>query len=233
MATTRTAKKSTPAQRDTAKKTTPARKTPAKKTPARRPAAKTTAPAALPKRPRDFMTDGQGYAIVAARMVGITTDHIRDWRDHHNGEITRSLGDGSLLHYDLPTRTLTWHATCPMGATHIYRLDTPSTATAARVHVERCTETHATFDHIPRLSQDELTALGLHSGPTWARQLPGEDPITETIPVPVPARPRALGDALTRAKTSAAETQPLSRADIDAGLTARADYETPKDHPQP
>ncbi|MFF8910572.1 hypothetical protein [Streptomyces olivaceoviridis] len=234
MATTRTAKKTTPTQRDTAKKT-PARRSPAKKTPTRRPAAKTTVPA-LPKRPRDFMTDGQGFAIVAARMVGITTHRIRDWRDHHNGTITRPLRDGSLLHYDVPTRTLTWQATCPMGATHVYRLHTPSAAAAARIHADRCTETHATFTHIPRLTEDELTELGIHTGPTLAKQLPGEPP-TESIPVPIPARPRVLADQLTRARSANADTQPLSRADIDAdidaGLTARADQETPKEHPEP
>jgi hypothetical protein len=118
-----------------------------------------------------------------------------------------------------------------MGATHIYRLDTPSTAAAARVHADRCTETHASLTHIPRLTRDELTELGIHTGPTWARQLPGEDPITETIPVPIPARPRVLGDQLTRARSAAADTQPLPIADIHAGLTARADTEAPKDHP--
>ncbi|MFG2359443.1 hypothetical protein [Streptomyces sp. NPDC048521] len=203
----------------TAKKTTPARKNPAKKTPTRRPAAKKTTPP-LPKRPRDFMTDGQGYAIVSARMVGITTPHIRDWRDHRDGQITRPLTDDngarSLLHYDLPTRTLTWQATCPMGATHIYRLDTPSTAAAARVHADRCTETHASLTHIPRLTRDELTELGIHTGPTLAKQLPGE-PTTESIPVPIPTRPRALGDALTRAHTAAADTQPIPVITADFG----------------
>ncbi|MET8585684.1 hypothetical protein ABZX39_33175 [Streptomyces collinus] len=229
-----TTKKTTPAQRDAAKKT-PARKTspPTKKTGSRRPAAKKTAAAPLTGRPRDFMTDGQGFAIVAARMVGITTEHIRDWHDHHDGSITRALADGSHLHYDLPTRTLTWQATCPMGATHVYRLESPSTAAAARVHADRCTETHATFTHLPRLSRDELNALGIHTGPTWARTLPGEDEITETIPVPIPVKERVLGDQLTRTRTATADTQPLDTREIAAGLTARADNDQPKGHPEP
>ncbi|CAK7288603.1 hypothetical protein [Streptomyces misionensis] len=120
-----------------------------------------------------------------------------------------------------------------MGATHIYRLDSPSAAVAARVHNERCTETHATLTHIPRLSNDELLALGLHTAPTWTRRLPGDEPITKTVVVRVPAQERALGDALTRARTAAADTQPLNTAEIKAGLTARADQETPKEHPEP
>ncbi|MYW46342.1 hypothetical protein GT346_24245 [Streptomyces sp. SID161] len=174
------------------------------------------------------MTDGQGYATVAARLAGITTPHIRDWRDHGNGQITRPLTDGSgmrsLLHYDQATRTLTWHTHCPMGATHIYRLDTPSTAAAARVHADRCTETHATLTHIPRLTDNELTELGLHTGPTLAKQPPGE-PTTESIPVPIPARPRVLADQLTRAHTGTAETQPIP--------VITADAEAAKEHPQP
>lgn len=53
-----------------------------------------------------------------------------------------------------------------------------------------------------------------------------------TTPQPNPAV-RALGDALTRAKTAAADTQPLTLADITNGLEARADAEVPKEHPQP
>jgi hypothetical protein len=44
---------------------------------------------------------------------------------------------------------------------------------------------------------------------------------------------RALGDALTRARSATAETQPLSAQDIAEGLAARADNDTAKEHPQP
>ncbi|MFG2970863.1 hypothetical protein ACGFZS_47105 [Streptomyces sp. NPDC048288] len=226
----RTAKKTTPAQRDAAKKA-PARKTPAKKPTTRRPAKKIAA-APLPQRDKPFMTDIQAFATVASRLAGITTPLIRDWNDHRNGTATRPLHDGSHLHYVLATRTLTWHAICPMGATHTYTLDRPSTATAARLHTDRCTETHATFTHIPRLTPEEWAELGIQTGPTWARpDLAGGDPITETIPVPIPVRPRALGDHLTRARSATAETQPMTLTDIAAGLTARA--EQAKEHPQP
>lgn len=43
---------------------------------------------------------------------------------------------------------------------------------------------------------------------------------------------RALGDALTRARSATAETQPMSRDDIAAGLAQRADDQA-KEHPQP
>lgn len=231
--------------------TTPA-PTPAKKTAAKRPAAarpprrrtpRNTAAGApklslvkpLTGRPRPFMTDAQGYATLAALIVGITTVRIRDWHDHLDGTATRRLRDGSHLHYDLATRTLTWQAVCPMGAIHEYRLTSPSTAIAARVHADRCTQPHADLTKVPPLTGDELEALGILQTPTWARTaLPGE-PATESIPVPLPdRRQRALADTFAHSESSTAETQPLAKAEIAAGLTARAaDTETPKEHPQP
>ena len=229
----RTAKKTTPAQaqRDTAKKTEPARKTPAKKTPARKQTAKKTAPT-LPTRTRDWMTDGQGYATIAARLVGIPTPHIQAWRDHGDGTLTRPLTDGTL-HYTIATRTLRWQATCRMGAIHTYRIDDPGMAADARMRAATCTQTHADLTSLQPLTQDELNDLGVHTGRTLAKPIPGEEPITETIPVPLPGRPRALGDALTRTTTATDETQPLPASQIAAGLTARADHDQPKEHPQP
>ncbi|MFF7795605.1 hypothetical protein [Streptomyces sp. NPDC007991] len=230
----RTSPRTTPAP---AKKAAAAKKTTRapRKTATKKPRLSLVKPTpALPTRPRPFMTDLQGYAVLASRIAGITTPSIRDWHDHHDGTATRALKDGSHLHYDLKTRTLTWQATCPMGAIHVYRLDSPSTAAAARVHADRCCETHATFTHIPRLTPDELTALGVHTGPTWARPDLLGDHITETIPVPLTdQRERALGDELTHSTTSTDETQPLSAQEIAGSIAARADTETPKEHPQP
>ncbi|RSN38792.1 hypothetical protein DMH12_37370, partial [Streptomyces sp. WAC 04229] len=90
----------------------------------------------LERRPRDFMTDTQGFAVLAARLAGITTPHIQAWRDHRDGTATRPLHDGSTLHYTLATRTLRWQAICPMGAIHEYVLTSPSTAAAARADQE-------------------------------------------------------------------------------------------------
>ncbi|MFB7738270.1 hypothetical protein ACFC08_28555 [Streptomyces sp. NPDC056112] len=223
--------------RKAAKKTTtarPARKTPAKKTAPRLSLVKPTP--TQPKRPRPFMTDIQGFATLAARIAGITTPNIRDWRDHRDGTTTRRLPDGALLHYRQATRTLTWQGTCPMGAIHEHPITSPSTTTAARVDTIRCTTPHADLSTIPALTADELAGYGLHHSPTTVRPVPGDDPITETIPVALPAsepEPRTLADTLVHSDRSNADTQPLNRDDITAGLTAPADTEKPKEHPQP
>lgn len=237
MATTRSARKTT---------TSPAKKPAAKKPAARAPrktAAKKTTPRLslvkprpdLPTRTRTYMTDVQGYATLAARIAGILTPHIRAWTDHGDGTATRPLKDGTL-HYTQDTRTLTWQATCRMGAVHTYRLDSPSTAAQARVLAATCEQLHADLTTIRPLTRGELADLGLHPGPTWARpDLLGDD-ITETIPIPLPDhRDRALGDTLTHSKTGTDDTQPMSQQQITEGLATRAaaDNEAPKEHPQP
>lgn len=233
--TARTRKATTTAT--TAKKTT-ARKTTTKKTPATRTRLSLVKPEPahpkLPTRTRPWMTDTQGHATLTARIAGITTWRINDWRDHRDGTCTRTLADGSTLHYQHDTRTLTWQAVCRMGAIHQYALTTPSTATAARIHADRCTQTHASLDHIPPLTADELEALGLHTGPTLARPDLLNDTPTQSIPVPLPDRPtRALADQLTRTRAATTDTQPMNTAEIAAALTARADNDQPKEHPQP
>ncbi len=236
-----TSQAKTTTKKTTAKRTTPrqARKTTPAKTAPSTPRLSLVKPAdlrpGLPTRHRaPFMTDTQGFAVLAARIAGIPTWRINDWRDHHDGTATRPLHDGTLLHYQHDTRTLTWHAPCPTGAVHQYRLDSPSAAIAARVHRERCTRKHADLTHIPALTEQELTALGIHTGPTLARPDLLDGTPTETIAVPLPDRhPRALGDQLTRTASDTAATQPLSRDEIAAGLAQRADQDTPKEHPQP
>ncbi|MFF9287576.1 hypothetical protein [Streptomyces griseosporeus] len=232
---TRTRKQTPSSTPAAAKKTTTKRTTPARKTTPRKPAPRLSLvkqPPALPARGRPWMTDTQGFAVLASRIAGINTPRIRDWRDHRDGTATRPLRDGSHLHYNTHTRTLTWQAVCPMGAIHEYVLDSPSTAAAARVHADRCNLPHTDLTRIPALTADELADLGLLHTPTWARNDLLGEPDTESIPVPLPApTPRALGDQLTRSTVSAADTQPLNRDDIDAGLAAR--NEQPKEHPQP
>ena len=177
------------------------------------------------------MTDIQGYATLAARIAGILTPRIGAWTDHGDGTTTRPLKDGTL-HYTQDTRTLTWQATCRMGAVHTYRLDSPSTAAQARVLAATCEQLHADLTTIRPLTRGELADLGLHPGPTWARpDLLGDD-ITETIPLP-DHRDRALGDTLTHSKTGTDDTQPMSQQQITEGLAARAaaDNDQPKDHP--
>jgi hypothetical protein len=221
MATTRTAKKAAQTRRDTAETTAPARKTPAKKT-TRKPAAKKT----LPTRPRDWMTDAQGFAVLAARIVGINTPRIQDWTDHHDGTVTRALNDGTL-HYTVATRTLRWQATCRMGAVHTYLITDPGMAMDARMRAATCTQLHADLTGIPALTDAERAELGIATSEaiTLAGPIPGVPEITETIPVPMPERrERSLGDALTRATTATADTQPIPVLAAD---------ETPKEHPQP
>lgn len=251
----------TTARNTPAKKTTSARKTAAKKTTARKTAAKTTQAkktteprlsvvqpepekprlavvkpvdlrAGLPTRPRPFMTDTQGYATLAARIAGIPTHRINDWRDHHNNTATRPLHDGATLHYDHNTRTLTLHTPCPMGATHEYRLTTPSSATAARIAVDRCITPHTDLTHLKPLSREEWEALGIHTGPTWARPDLLDEAPTETIPVPLPTsepEPRALADQLAHSDTGTADTQPMSHQQIATYIAQHTDNS--KEHP--
>lgn len=249
-ARTRTAKKTAeaapapaPAKKTAAKRTTAAAARPPRKRTARK--ATTGAPKLslvkprreLPTREKPFMTDPQGFATCAALMVGITTPSIRDWRDHRDGTCTRRLRDGSTLHYDLNTRTLTWQAVCPMGAIHQYQLASRSLACAARLHADGCNQPHADLSTVPALTADELEALGLLQTPTWDRVADKTDPIgdapTETIPVPLPdQRERALADTLAHASGATDDTQPMSKDAIAEGLAQRAaDTETVKEHP--
>jgi hypothetical protein len=220
--------------------TAPAKKTATRKT-TRAPRKKAMPPVSLvkplPTRTRPWMTDTQGFATLAALIAGIPTHRIRDWRDHRNGTATRKLRDGSTLHYNQATRTLTWQAICPMGAIHAYQIADRSTATAARVHADRCNTPHHDLTTVPALTADELATLGILHAPTAAVRLPGDPEVTQTLPVPRPAPtliPRALADTLVHSNRSNADTQPLSHDQIAAGLAARAaDQETPKEHPQP
>jgi hypothetical protein len=227
------ARKTTPAQRDTAKKAAAKKTTP--RTPRKAAAAKKTQPRLslvkptptgtdLPTRPRDFITDAQIYATHHAKGAGIPVHRIREWTDHQDGTATRVLTDG-YLHYTHETRTLTWRATCRMGALHTYVLDSPSTAAAARVQAATCEELHADLSTIPPLTADELEAEGLLQTPTWARpdQMAGE--ITATIPVPA--------EPLKQAIASAADTQPMSTQAIADHIAKQLADQQPKEHPQP
>lgn len=232
---------------DTTPTPAPAKKTPAKKTSAkrttttasgrpsrRRPSRKAAAPAPtlspvkarkpLPVRDREFVTDAQIYATHAAKRAGIPVHRIREWTDHQDGTATRLLADG-YLHYTHATRTLTWQATCRMGALHTYTLDSPSTAAAARVQAANCEELHADLSTVPPLTANELEELGLLQTPTWARpDLIGDD-FTDTKVI--------AAEPITRATASAADTQPLSHQEIAEGIAARAANDTAKEHPQP
>jgi hypothetical protein len=232
MARPTTTHTSNQAKKTAAKKPAPrTRKTAPKKTTPRLSLVNPTPP--LARRTRPFMADTQGFAFLAARMVGITTGRIRDWRDHRDGTATRPLRDGSTLHYNAHTRTLTWQAVCPMGAIHQYELTSPAVACAARVHADRCTTPHTDLSKIKPLTTSELAELGIPHTPTWARPaIPGDEPITETIPVPLPdRRDRTLADTLAHSHTTNDDTRPYTADDITAALETSA--EQPKEHPEP
>ncbi|PSK57023.1 hypothetical protein B0E38_02554 [Streptomyces sp. 111WW2] len=140
------------ARTPSARKTSPAKKTATKKAPRPR---KQTQPrpalaspfdlrGGLPTRTTTWMTDLQGYATLAALIAGITTPTIQAWHDHHDGTTTRTLNDGSHLHYTLTTRTLRWQTLCPMGAVHEYVLRNPADTDAAHPDAESCTRLHWT-----------------------------------------------------------------------------------------
>ncbi|AKZ60770.1 hypothetical protein SAM23877_p061 (plasmid) [Streptomyces ambofaciens ATCC 23877] len=106
------------------------------------------------------------------------------------------------------------------------------------------TPAHATTDHTPtfhaaiRCPHGAAHVYTIHTAQELhrARQITALcDQRTDTAPTPAAPNPavRALGDALTRARSAAADTQPLSHAEIAAVLTARADQDQPKEHPQP
>lgn len=243
--TSSSTRKTTPAAKKTTSKTT-AKKTTTRPRTTRNTPTQKTAPAprlslvkppttsGLPRRINDYVTDAQIYAHHTARLAGLPTHRIREWADQRNGAAIRRLTDGSYLHYQHDTRTLTWLARCPMGAPHAYRLTTPASAAAARVHAARCQTPHADFTHIQPLTRDELEALGIHTGPTWARPDLLDETPTETIPVPLPDRkPRALADTLAHTSADTTDTQPLPQQEIAAGLATRADNDTVKEHPQP
>ncbi|WP_329474192.1 hypothetical protein OIE75_41130 (plasmid) [Streptomyces sp. NBC_01723] len=175
-----------------------------------------------PTRALDFIADSQIYAVHAARQAGLPTHRIRDWTDHRDGTATRRLNDGTL-HYNHTTRTLTWQATCRMGAVHTYAIPTPAASIAARVFAARCTTPHHDLTTIPPLTPDELADLGIHTGPTWARPDAIGDAITQSIPVPT--------GPITRATASATDTQPINTREIADGIAARADQDQPKEHP--
>lgn len=233
--TTRTRKatgSSTPAEKTAAKKPARAPRKPAAKRTAQKPTPSLALvkaapdPAAIPTRTHDFVTDAQIYATHHARLAGIPIHRIRDWRDHPDNTATRPLTDGTLLHYDHTTRTLTWQGTCAMGATHAYKLTSPSTASAARVDAARCEQLHADLTTIPPLTKKELAGLGILQTPTWATKDVLGEPPTVSIPAPLGPKDRALTE----------RTQPLSLNDIAAGLEARTadtDDDQAKEDPQP
>lgn len=234
----------TPAPQKTAAKKAPTAKAPTKRTPTKRTTPEQTPP--TPTRTRrhtpssDFITDAQIHGYHAARLAGIHTDHITDWRAHTDGTASHALNDGTL-HYNHNTRTLTWQATCRMGAWHAYPIADRSGAAQARVAAAQCAIAHHDFSETKALTETEWAEIGIRRTPSWARTAPGTPAtLAITVSVPKPAKPeepteRTLADQLTHSDSSTVDTQRMNTAAIAAGLTARAaaDSDQPKEHPQP
>ncbi|MGV9891670.1 hypothetical protein [Streptomyces sp. NPDC003395] len=218
MATTRTRK--TAAKKTTTKKTAPARKTTAKKTPAARPAAESPSTAVtLVKKPqlavrRRLFVGPHTPAELAAIRAALASAKaqlpvpVRAWTGP-----TAQLPDGTILRHT-PTAAPTEQdpefiarIPCPHGALHEYLIHTDRDLTGARAITRTCTTPHG--------------------GPN------ADHAITRGVQPAKPVKVTHLTDGIHRATASAADTQPLSRDDITAGLAARADTETPKEHPQP
>jgi hypothetical protein len=207
----------------TPRKTTPAKKT--GKAPAKRPASparKTTAKKALPKTaPVNTVVDLRHPLPVRRRVV------VGPKLTIHEQATARAILASAKA--QLPISAWTW--TGPVA-----RLDDGTVLTHTPPHAY--TAAQPTFHAAIRCPHGAVhaytihTALDLHR----ARQITALcDQRTDTAPntpLPNPAV-RALGDALTRARSATAETQPLSAQDIAEGLAARADNDTAKEHPQP
>jgi hypothetical protein len=215
----------------TAKKTTtPAKKTPAKKT--ARPARKTTAKKALektapvntivdlrrplPVRRRVFVgpmgaTELASVRAALAAASAALPVPVRSW----NGPQAQ-LADGLLLiHNPGPDRIFTAHIACPHGAIHGWPIRTRDDLTEARAVTRICQTRHTapTQDGDTRLDWDQAITEGVQ-------------PMTQPV-----VKVSRLAEGLKTAKKAAADTQGLSRDEIAAGLTHRADNDTSKEHP--
>ncbi|WP_435606600.1 hypothetical protein [Streptomyces ardesiacus] len=129
----------------------------------------------------------------------------------------------------LPIPVRTWN-----GPTAHLADGTVITHTPAHAYTDQTPTFHATI----RCPHGAIHAYTIHTAQELhrARQITALcDQTTDTAPQTPQPNPavRALGDALTRAKNAAADTQPMSTKAIAAGLEARADTEAPKEHPQP
>ncbi|MDX3532546.1 hypothetical protein P1P75_40680, partial [Streptomyces sp. ID05-39B] len=141
---------------------------------------------------------------------------VRAW----NGSTT-TLTDGThITHNPGPDRRFTAQIACRHGAIHGWPITTYTDLREARALTHACERPHTPpttdTDGTP-LNWDKAITRGIHHAPA-----------------PKPPAVLQLREGVRRANAATAETQPLSKDDITAGLAARAaDTETPKEHPQP
>lgn len=135
---------------------------------------------------------------------------VRTW----NGSAA-NLTDGTLLiHNPGPDRTFTAHIACPRGAIHGYPITSADDLKTARAITRICERRHTA--NTPS-NNDDLEY-------DWHKAISNG---TQT---------NRLTEGIKTARTANADTQPLSKQDIAAGLAARATdtaSDAPKEHPQP
>lgn len=204
------------------RKTTPAKapvKQTAKKTlPAAAPVNDTTTPAPPKLRTRRKVFTGpmgaHEQAAIRAALAAARTALPIPVRAWHGSQA--QLADGTLLiHNPGPDRTFTAHIACPHGAIHGWPITTHHDLTEARAVTRICQTPHAETDPTEGFDWDKALRVGV---------TPLTQPAVKVSP---------LTEGLKRAKQATADTQGLSRDDIDTGLAARADHDQPKGHPEP
>ena len=125
---------------------------------------------------------------------------------------------------------------CPHGATHTHTIHSALDLRSARLITQDCDRRHAEPTEHDGVELDWDKAIGPRQPAQRAVfpvPVPGENTVSKTV-LALPATRRVLADQLTRTpRTTAADTQPIPRADIEAGLTARADHDHAKEHPEP
>ena len=126
------------------------------------------------------------------------------------------LADGTLLiHNPGPDRVFTAQIACPHGAIHGWPITTHHDLTEARAVTRICQTPHSKPDPTEDLDWDQAIRAGV-------------TPLSQPV-----VKVNRLTEGLKAAKKATADTQSLSAQDIADGITARADADQPKEHPQP
>jgi len=199
----------------------------------------------------EFITHKMITAHYQARLHRLPVRNIRDWRELADGTAALHFPSGARLDHT-PTEDAPFHANtpCPYGSLHRHPVRTGADLEAAEKIAKACTDhagsaqaasiaiTRVLPAAAPAENTDKPEPQPRHDGgrrpiPSWAQQLPGEDAITETIPVPE--------EPVARAAASAADTHSMSIAEIYEGLVTRAAEDIgldatlilPKEHPEP
>lgn len=183
----------------------------------------------------EFITHKMITAHYQARLHGLPTLAIRDWRELPDGTAALHFPSGARLDHT-PAEDAPFHANtpCPHGSIHRHPVRTPADLTEAEQTAKDCTE-HAGSAKSANIALTPVTPASKPE-PAEAKKPTtppldaiGEAP-TQSIRVPIPLLKqthRTLGDQLTKSGNGVADTQPMSTAQIAAHIA-----ETAKEHPQ-